>query len=120
MVLDVLCGSPFLNYGDDEPFSPLERLCLFSGKMQGPRGQQTFAVDTFTVQTTMRYNTVSENFNSPTKGTYPGVPYVRAAIYTYIINMTRVNPATITGPFRPRSENIAGLARVVGPLIEIG
>jgi hypothetical protein len=43
------------------PFAPLDRLCLFSGKVQGPRGQQTFAVDTFTVQTTMRYNTVSEN-----------------------------------------------------------
>jgi len=50
----------------------------------------------------------------------PGVPYVRAAIYRYIMSINTENIATVTGPFMPRSEYVDGLARVEGPRTEIG
>jgi len=36
------------------------------------------------------------------------------------MNIASEYTATITGPFKPRSENIEGFARVEGPRIEIG
>lgn len=51
---------------------------------------------------------------------YPGVPYVKGAIYVNMANRAMLNTTRITGPLRPISEYCEGRRRVLGPATEIG